>query len=440
MLLRNLILLIIALSGVLAAQSPLTEPETNIPEGVVIDADAQPTDEKIQTRLESIFGELEGLKEVEVSVKYGIVTLRGSVPNGEAANEAVALTEHTKGVVYVRNQLEDSALISSRLEPAKEKATKLGREVVRKLPLILIAAVAFALFWLLAKWFGMRENWFRKWGMHELSAKLLARTGKLVIIALGILIVLEILDATAVAGAVLGVAGVAGIALGFAFRNIVENYLAGILLGLRNPFNTGDAISVEDYSGKVVRLTSRDTVLMTPDGNHIRLPNSLLMTSPLTNFSRNALRRFEFAIGVSVELDLNSVRELGLSALQEVKGILTDPAPLIVIEELGDSTVNMRFFAWIDQRESDYLKTKSEAIRRVKVAFDDNDVEMPEPIYRVVMKRDSAPSKEPTNRPVIESTPSADEEQDTAVDKTIDKQLQEELSQDDEANLLAAKS
>ncbi|MFN2329481.1 MAG: mechanosensitive ion channel domain-containing protein, partial [Chromatocurvus sp.] len=102
-------------------------------------------------------------------------------------------------------------------------------------------------------------------GMSDLAVNLGLRIVRMLVIGIGLLIALEILDATAMVGALLGVAGIAGIALGFAFRNIAENYLAGVLLSARNPFAIGDQVQIGEFIGKVVRLTSRDTVLMTPD-------------------------------------------------------------------------------------------------------------------------------------------------------------------------------
>merc|ERR1712127_490378 len=102
---------------------------------------------------------------------------------------------------------------------------------------------------------------------------------------------------------------------------------------------------------------------MTRDGNHLRIPNSLIMTSAMTNFTRNPLRRLEFNVGVSVDLDLQQARSLGVDTLRSLPGILADPGPQVLVAELGDSTVQLRFLAWINQHDSDFLKARSEAIR-----------------------------------------------------------------------------
>lgn len=394
---------------------------------------AKERDEVIVVRLQEVFEAIEDLSQVTVVSRHGVVTLGGKVPSSRAREEVIELTSGTEGVIYVQDRMVDEVEVQARLRPAIQRAEELGVGFLRKLPLIAIALTCVVVFWLLGSWLGRRKAIFRKLGMNDLSAELLRRVLKLVVTGLGIFIALEILDATAVAAGVLGVAGVAGVALGFAFRNIVENYLAGILLSMRNPFSTGDAVKLGEHVGKVIRLTSRDTVLMTYDGNHLRIPNSVIITSALTNYSSNPLRRFDFSVGVSTDLDLVEVRRLGLETLAGLSSVLEDPKPNILVDALGDSTVNMKFYGWVDQRESDFSKSKSEAIRLVKVAFDEADIEMPEPIYRVHLHERGKQVAEPIKPDVT----GVDFEEDVSVDDTIDRQVEAVQRGDDEDNLLA---
>ncbi|MGJ8673792.1 mechanosensitive ion channel family protein [Rubritalea sp.] len=409
----------------------------NIPSELTIEPNAGTSDQAIKKKLESIFQQIDELKNVSVEVVSGVVTLSGIVDDSDSENAALTLTKKTAGVIYVRDQIEENVEVAARLAPAQEKAREMGRTFIQKLPLIGIAIGVITLFWLVGGWLSRRKSIFKKLRMNEMASSLARNLIKLTFVSLGIFIGLEILDASAIASAILGVAGVAGIALGFAFRNIVENYLAGVLLSIRNPFSTGDVIEVSGMKGKVIRLTSRDTVLMTMDGNHLRIPNSAIMTSAMTNFSRNPLRRFDFAVGVSVELDLIKVRELGMETLLSLKSILSDPAPTIVVEALGDSTVNMRFYAWIDQRDSDFSKAKSEAIRLIKDRFDDQGIEMPEPIYRVHLKDAYAPQEMVAeSQPAQPSQKRIQGEMDTSADTSLDKQIEAAEEMDAEKNLL----
>ena len=437
-LLRSLCILIALSLSPLQGQTPAND--APIPEGVTIEVKDTTTDELIKTRLEKIFSAVESLRQIEVQVNEGVITLTGVAANATAASEAKQLASKLEGVVYVNDEMEEDVQVQTRLKPTWDKVRELGQTTLRKLPLIAIAIVTILLFTLLGRLVASALSLTRRFGLNELSANLIKRTTRLIFMGLGIFVALEILDATAIAGALLGIAGVAGLALGFAFQNIVENYLAGILLSLRNPFSSGDAIEIDGLSGKVIRLTSRDTVMMSYDGNHIRVPNSTIMTSALTNFSRNPLRRFDFTVGVSTDLNLIEVKQKGMETLTKLESVLSDPAPLILIEDLGDSTVNLRFFGWVDQRNNDFGKTKSEAIRLIKVAFDNAGFEMPEPIYRVRMREvGDAPQPHARKDKSSSTTPidcESEVESDTTVDKSIDRQLENARRTEGEPDLL----
>jgi small conductance mechanosensitive channel len=402
-----------------------------------------PDDAAIRSRLVAVLGAIDGFQNVDVEVTAGVVILTGGVPNSRATREALDIARRTESVVHVLNRLDEEADVASRLRPVTRKFSDLGAASLRVLPVGLIAVTVVVLFWFLGQWAGNRGRWLRRAGLSELSANLGRRIVRLLVIAIGILIALEILDATAMIGGLLGIAGIAGIALGFAFRNIAENYLAGVLLSARNPFAIGDQVQVGEFVGKVVRLTSRDTVLMTLDGNHLRIPNSAIIASSMTNFSRNPLRRFEFMVGVSVDLDVVTARDLGIATLRQMKGVLPDPGPQGLIAELGDSAVQLRFLAWIDQRETDIQKARSEAIRLVKCAFDAAGIEMPEPIYRIHLReagtlRTGGVGDSAGDRPISAQRPAPSDAgmADVSADRTIDIQVADELRTSDEENLL----
>lgn len=418
-------------------------PASPIPEAAVIDPATAPPDKNIADRLEQIFSQIDDLSGIKVEVQAGVVTLAGEVPGKRSAEEALALASKVEGTVYVRNRLVEATQVAARVSPAVVKLRELGNRTVALLPVLGLALLIVVGFWLLGTFLTRRRGLFDFLGLSDLGSELARRVIRTLVVGLGIVIALEILDATAVVGAVLGIAGVAGVALGFAFRNIIENYLAGILLSTRNPFSIGDHVEIGAFGGKVVRLTSRDTVLMTLDGNHLRIPNSIVINKELINYSRNPLRRFDFSVGVSVDLDLTHVRSVGLATLRDLKGVLADPPPAILVEALGDSAVKLRFFAWIDQKASDFNKSRSEAIRTVKAAFDQAEIEMPEPIYRVHLRENSqVPTEKPYGQEIVlppagSKSSNNPAQADVEADHTIDKQLASDLANSEEPNLLA---
>ena len=145
---------------------------------------------------------------------------------------------------------------------------------------------------------------------------------------IGVLIALDLIGLTSVVGAVLGSAGVVGLVLGFAFRDIAENYIAGILLSVRRPFEPGDHVVIENREGKVISVNSRATVLMTMDGNHLQLPNSLVFKSIVLNYSKNPRRRFDFGMLIDPSHSIRESQTLAMTAIAQIECVLDDPAPL----------------------------------------------------------------------------------------------------------------
>ena len=198
-----------------------------------------------------------------------------------------------------------------------------------------------------------------------------------------------------------------------------------MLLSLRQPFAPGDHVVIDGHEGKVMRLTSRSTILFTLDGNHLRIPNAAVFKAVILNYTLNPRRRFDFSVGVGVRDDLVRALELGTDVLKGMHSVLQDPAPAGVIAALGDSSVTLRFFGWVDQREADFGKARSAAIRLVKDTFDEAGIEMPEPTYRIV----SAPADETgfgTAQDRVPATPGerhAAPEGDTSVNGHLDAEV-----------------
>ncbi len=258
------------------------------------------------------------------------------------------------------------------------------------LPMLLVALVLVWAFWLFGRWLSQRALLNRVVSRNPFLRDLAQTTTRWIMVVIGVVIALDLLNATAVVGAILGTAGVFGLALGFAFKDTLENYLAGVLMSLRQPFAPHDLVVIDGHEGSVVSMTSRATVLMTLDGNHLRLPNALVFRSVMLNYSRNPSRRFEFDVGVGVEEDLVEAMCIGTDKLAELDGVMVKPPPRAFIQSLGDSNVQIRYFGWVDQRTHDFLLVRSEAIRTVKLALEDADMDMPEPIYRVQLTESTA--------------------------------------------------
>ncbi len=282
--------------------------------------------------------------------------------------------------------------------PVVQRLLTEAYRVLAALPLLALSLLVVWIAWAFGRWLSQRPVLDRLALRNPFLRDLTRTTVRWIAIMFGVLIALEIMNATAIVGAVLGTAGVLGVAIGFAFKDILENYLAGILMSIRQPFAPRDHVVINGNEGLVVALTSRATILMTLDGNHLRLPNALVFRSVTLNYTRNPSRRFEFEVGIGVNEDLLLAQEIGISELTSTEGVIIKPPPRSLITALGDSNVQVRFHGWVNQRSHDFGLVKSEAIRRVKLALEAAGMDMPEPIYRVQLSQrgESAQAAEPT--------------------------------------------
>lgn len=399
----------------------------------------------LETRLQRIFDSVPTFEPLEVTLNEGIVTLSGSTSN-EVRDDAIALLEKIDGVLYIVDTTEQETGVNENLSPALLRLRSYWKNAVALVPLLGVALLTLALFWILSRLLGRWKAPYARLGINPLLRTFVSQLVRLGIMLIGVLIALDIVGATSFVAAILGTAGVAGLAVGFAFRDIVENYLAGVLMSVRQPFAQGDFISVAGHSGVIVRLTARELVLMTADGNHVRVPNATVFKSDIVNYTRNPRRRFDFKVGVDVDEDLVHVQSLGLDTLKMVNGIMLEPAPFGLIESLGDFNVIVRFYAWVDQRNADFGKVKSQAIRLVKEAFDEAGVLMPEPITNVRVQEvprtarlgDAPPPVQTVPLDEPESLESVNEALDVSVEDPLKEQLEEEYAMSDETNLLDA--
>lgn len=303
------------------------------------------------------------------------------------------------------------------------------------LPLLAVAVAVFLLFVWLGRLAGRWDRPYRRLSRNRFVQDLLRQVARSAVLFLGVLFALEILGATGAAAAVLGTAGVLGLAVAFAFRDVVENYIAGVLLSLRQPFEPNDHVVIDGREGKVIRLTSRAAILMTLDGNHLRIPNAAVFKGVILNYTRNPRRRFSFVVGVGTDEDLGRALRLGIDAVAGTPGVLADPEPWAEIEELGDSSVAVRYYGWVDQRESSFAHVRTEALRRVKEVLEAAGMDLPEPIFRV--RKEGMPAvrdergPEPGARPGPASEPVPPPSPTTPTDTrdAIDRQIAEERAE-----------
>lgn len=427
--------LVLLLSFALAA--PLTAQEdSSAPTGTITVEDSAEADAAMATRIREILEELEAYEDVTVTVSNGIVTLRGTTLDAASAAELDVLVARVEGVVTVENQVMESTDVVERLDPAVQRFMDRMWRLIAYAPLLAVAVLAFVVVasvgFLLAR---LRQPWNRL-APNAFIADIYRQVLRLGFIVAGLVVALDILNATALLSTILGAAGIIGLAIGFAVRDTVENFIASIMLSIRQPFRPNDAIEIGGDEGVVIRLTSRATILLSYDGNHIRIPNATVFKSRIVNFTRNRERRFLIDFGVAADTDLAMARETAMEALSALPFVIETPAPNVWVAELGDSTITLRCAGWIDQRESSMLQAKGEAIRLIKAALETAGVEMPEPTYRLIadgslaLKTDApAPKTMPTDPPPAPV-------EDVSADRTLEQIAEVERKDDANEDLL----
>ncbi|MFO7560382.1 MAG: mechanosensitive ion channel family protein [Desulfobacterales bacterium] len=336
-------------------------------------------DDEIRRRIADILKTTSWFGEPKVTVQEGIVFLKGTTENDESKQWAGDLAKNTEGVVAVVNQIEVAPTTIWDFDPTFQVLDDLARGFVRLLPLIVVALVVIAISWIFARLtvYVLRRGLLGR-SLSQLLREVMARAGGMLVMLAGLYLVLRIAGLTQLALTVVGGTGLIGLVLGIAFRDITENFLASLFLSLQQPFREGDLVEVANVTGYVQRLTSRTTVLMTLDGNQVQVPNSTVFKSTLRNFTSNPNRRDDFTVGIGYDDSISFAQEVALKVLAEHPAVLNEPEPLVLVENLGASTVDLRIYFWLDGGQHSWAKVKSSVIRLTKRAFQDAGISLPD--------------------------------------------------------------
>lgn len=335
------------------------------PTGTIEVADSATQDAAIAVRIRDILGELEGYDDVTVTVSSGIVSLKGSALDTAAISRLGELVSRVDGVVTIENSVTETTDLVERLNPAVERFKTRLQQVIAFIPLALVALAVFALIVFIGFFIARQKRPWDQMAPNAFIADIYRQIIRVAAIIGAVVVSLDIIGATALLSTILGAAGIIGLAIGFAVRDTVENFIASILLSMRQPFRPNDLIEINGDMGKVIRLTSRATILLSLDGNHIRIPNATVFKSRIINYTRNRSRRFQFDQSIKSS-DVKQQRRLALETLESLPFVLEVPAPNVWIEAADKDSATLRLSAWFDQRETDLSLARGEAIRVIR--------------------------------------------------------------------------
>lgn len=265
-----------------------------------------------------------------------------------------------------------------------------------RVPYICIAIIVFIIFWLLTKLFKffVRKTLENRSYTRQNLVLVLNRVGSTAILFFGFLIALVISIPGFTPGQLMSALGIGSVAIGFAFKDIFQNLLSGILILLSEPFRIGDDIIVNNMEGTVEDIQIRATFLRSPDGRRIVIPNATVYTSAVTVNTAYQRRRCEFVVGIGYEEDVQKAKAVILKLLDNSRNVLSQPAFSVNVTALADFSVNLTVRWWVDTTETTTSASISEIQEMVVDAFDENNISIPYPVQEVKVYRGDQPTEE----------------------------------------------
>ena len=272
------------------------------------------------------------------------------------------------------------------MSPALDRLRDISDRAIAMLPTLVMAVIVFVVFLIIAK--------LVRSGAHRITVRrveyrtagmAVGRLAQGVVILIGILISLSIALPAFKPADIVRFLGIGSVAIGFAFRDILQNFLAGILLLITHPFRLGDQIATKDYEGTVEDIQTRATFIRTYDGRRVVIPNADLFTDVVVVNTAFDIRRVEYDIGIGYGDDAEEAKAVILQALRGIDEVLSEPAPDTLIWELADSSVKIRVRWWIrPPQRAEVLDARDRVLSVIKQRLQQKGIDLPFPTTQVL--------------------------------------------------------
>ena len=262
---------------------------------------------------------------------------------------------------------------------------------VRHIPNLMIAAIVLTLTWTISwalqkiYWRVMRNRRVRR-SLKDLFAKLLS----IGVWVLGSLAASVVVFPSVKPESILAGLGLSSIAIGFAFKDVVENFFAGFLILIRDPLEIGDFIKCDDVEGQVEEITIRDTLIRQTDGQQVVVPNGMLFKNPVWIRTDQERRRITVICGVAYDEDVDHARQVMTTALEGLSTVDSDREVQVFAREFGASSIDFEITWWTGSKPVEVRRSRDEVIAAVKAALDDAGIEIPFP-YRTLTFKGAVP-------------------------------------------------
>ncbi len=254
------------------------------------------------------------------------------------------------------------------------------RSLLARLPYLVLGLLVLAVFYVLGR--VVRRGARTAGARTRLDPRLADLFGRLAIIlltVLGVFVAAVIVFPTFRPGDLVAGLGISSVAIGFAFKDILQNFFAGILILFRKPFIVGDQIRFKEFEGTVEDINTRSTRLKTYDGERVIIPNGDIYTSSIVVRTAYPTRRVKFSVGIGYPDSIETARTTILRVVSSAEGVIQDPGPWAYVEELAGSSVNFTVYFWTDAHQATVLKTRDRVATAIKLALDEAGIDMPFP-------------------------------------------------------------
>ncbi len=344
-------------------------------------------DSEIAQRLQRIFEATGWFDEVNVRSQNGFVTISGAADTDEHSAWAEAIATRTTDVIGVSNQLQVDSRIdfAGAMTVVGQSLNDLSHSFLMHLPFILAGLVVVAITWVVSTLVGMilRRILNNQIRLRKSLQDLLLQLASITTWIIGLLIATVIVFPGMTPAKALTVLGLGSVAIGFAFKDIFENFFAGILILWRYPFDRGDFIQHGDISGKVEEITIRNTLIRRTDGELVVVPNGQLFKSNVEVLTDRSRRRVRIICGVGYGEDLERSRDVILKAVQSCQTVDDSQEVQVLAHEFADSGINFEVAWWTAPTPLDVRRSRGEVITAIKSALDEAKIEIPFP-YRTL--------------------------------------------------------
>jgi len=274
-----------------------------------------------------------------------------------------------------------------------EQAVQLLHVTAQILPTLLLGVILLVLSYLIS---GPLSRLLIKPIDYMTDSKLVhlvvRRSISTLIILFGAYLFLRLAGLTQFAVAIMSGTGLIGLILGFAFRDIAENFIASLLLSVQRPFKIDDVIEVDGRLGIVKKVTARATTLVDYDGNHIQIPNATVYKNTIKNLTANPKMRGKVEIGIGYDNDIRSAQTLALDIANQQNAVLSDPPAQVLIKNLGSSTINFVLYFWVNSEQHSPLKVASQLMRELVNEFTKQNISMPDDARERIILTDPSES------------------------------------------------